>query len=466
MYIHITYCIFHSVSILASAAKVGAVINDTTCQYDGMVGNVQRNESDTFSNWVRPDSTPCEPGYFLTFCEIDDSPKIFSVRKESIEVDVQDILYLWTNFGIDIWMYFLISITLCAAMLMMLSSSDIHLKSIEIFFDSFWNYFMLFVDQAATIFLPLPSALVLWSCICTAFFYAIHLVLLGTLSTDLTVPIRLRSIESLQNLLYDEEFNHTQPVIFRQLNKYSMLKNSRHGTDERVLFEKIIANNTVGVREFPLKKPQSLLTSFFGLVGKAIAGEIAIIENSEIFLMALIYGLCYFDPDLIGKITPAKDTISQSVMSMLMSKKTPSSLRKFAEYRLLASGEAALMKGSAKTLGKSMLESAANIPLSTKGFICGERFEHTFKEEMDLPWQPLTMDPFKRMIRICLGFFLLGFIILIFEKVHKHSKGRKRNVRKNIRKVTTYRMKDTAILGTKNTEFKRPVRSRKLVCPD
>lgn len=83
-------------------AKIGEVINDETCEYDGFIGAVQRNETNSFLQFVRPDSTPCEPGYFITFSELDDSPKIYSVRPASKEIGVHDILYLWTNFDADV----------------------------------------------------------------------------------------------------------------------------------------------------------------------------------------------------------------------------------------------------------------------------------------------------------------------------------------------------------------------------
>ena len=97
----------NSVTVIKSELKIGEVINDTTCEYDGMIGNVQRNEADTFIQFVRPDSTPCEPGVLLTFSELDDSPRIYSVRQTSNKYDVRDILYLWTNFDDDVWFYFL-----------------------------------------------------------------------------------------------------------------------------------------------------------------------------------------------------------------------------------------------------------------------------------------------------------------------------------------------------------------------
>ena len=65
---------------MIGSQKIGEVVNETSCEYDGFIGMVQKNEVDIFTQFVRPDSTPCEPGIFMTFFEIDDSPRIYSLR--------------------------------------------------------------------------------------------------------------------------------------------------------------------------------------------------------------------------------------------------------------------------------------------------------------------------------------------------------------------------------------------------
>ena len=288
---------------------------------------------------------------------------------------------------------------------------------VGMFIDSMWNYFMLSVDMAASMILPYKSAVILWTSIVITFFYALHMVLMGTLSTDLTVPVTFQTIEYLKDLLYDPEFNDTQPIIFKQMNMYSLLKNSRNGTDANVLFEKIRRNES-SVVTVDVKDIQGGMATVFGLIEKAVDGEVAVIENSQMVDLALIHMACYFNPDLIGKIKPANDIISQSMMSLLMSKETPKSVRKLIQYKLMTASEVSLLRSSISSQGKTMLATVAQLQITTKGLICGEKFDHTFWHELDLPWDYFTLKPFVRLIRICLGFMVLGFTILVMEYVY------------------------------------------------
>ena len=70
------------------------VINSTTGEYDGMIGCVQRDEVDCMTQFVRSDSTPFEPGFFLTFSSFYDEPRIHSMKPQRIAPKTLDILYL------------------------------------------------------------------------------------------------------------------------------------------------------------------------------------------------------------------------------------------------------------------------------------------------------------------------------------------------------------------------------------
>ena len=306
--------------------KIGELVNGPT-NYDGLIGMVQRNEIDTFIPGVRPDSVPYEPGTFLTFSEFDDSPRIYSLRTEPDEKIVLDILYLWTNFDIDIWQFFLFILILCVIMFEIIAIVLIRKVSIrkirKRFLNSVWSHFMLFVDLAPNQILPFPSATVLWTIICLAMFYAVHMVLMGTLSTDLTVPIVAPSIESLRDLLYEPKFRKFQPVIFRQLNMYSVLKNSRPKTDERVLFERIMAHPNESIRDIDTDHMERVAPVVLGVIDSIVHEKIVIIENSQSVGTMVIHSACYVRPELVSVLKPAKDTISQSILSVLMSKLTP-----------------------------------------------------------------------------------------------------------------------------------------------
>lgn len=176
-------------------------------------------------------------------------------------------------------------------------------------------------------------------------------------------------------------------------------------------------------------------------------GEVTLIANSQIVDLALIHLACYFNPDLISLIKPANDIISQSMVSLLMLKETPKLVRKFIQYKLVTASELSLMRARVSLQWKTMLTTSAQLKITTKGLICGEKLDHTFWRELSLPWNPLTLQPFVRLIQICLGFMVLGFIILVMEYVYPKLIDTKKGVSKKVvaptRKVNTHRTKET-----------------------
>lgn len=120
---------------------------------------------------------------------------------------------------------------------------------------------------------------------------------MGTLSTDLTVPIIERSIETLNDLLCDSEFDDIESVISNQLNMYSMLKNSRNGTSQYVLYERIKSNESLHTVGSYMARPSGEIFS------KLLASEsIAVIENSHLISFYLRDIGCYVNTDVRSRV--------------------------------------------------------------------------------------------------------------------------------------------------------------------
>lgn len=57
-----------------------------------------------------------------------------------------------------------------------------------------------------------------------------------------------------------------------------------------------------------------------------------------------------------------------------------------------------------------------SIPLSLDGMICAEKIRGTFVGNLDSSWEILSLEPFKRLIRICFGMVTFPGIILLIER--------------------------------------------------
>lgn len=152
---------------------------------------------------------------------------------------------------------------------------------------------MLGVDLAPTSTGKGISTAVLWTSIVIAFFYAFHIILLSTLSTDLMILTIKPTIETLHDLLYDSSFNVT-PMIIRNLNMYSVLSRTMIGTDENILFNRLLNNDTgqIIVCDPNFENISSLMNVLKYIFDRVQMGYVALVENSHYFML-LSHMLCY-----------------------------------------------------------------------------------------------------------------------------------------------------------------------------
>lgn len=115
-------------------------------------------------------------------------------------------------------------------------------------------------------------------------------------------------------------------------------------------------------------------------------------------------------------IKPSSEVFAQSMISNLLSKETPPEARALYQHRVTGLCEFGLMKGTCQTVAKNILK-IVGLTISTKGQICADKFSLSYKRELDLPWLPFTLEPFKRLIRLCLGSIAFALMVLVVGKV-------------------------------------------------
>lgn len=419
-----------SATIQVSSAKIGEM-DPMTGFYDGMIGFVQRNETNTFIQTVRTDSTPNKPGIFVPFPGMHDSPKIYS-QKPKVETFIfSDVLYLWTNFTIETWYYFLISFITSSLLFLFFrillgEKIDKVSKMITSCFNYYWNYFMLFVGHSPTTIDSYQSSNILWTFITLAIFYGIHTILMGTLSTDFVVLKTNQSIETLYNFLNEEQFQNITPIIIRNLNMYSVLRNSLPGTNEGKLFQ-MLSNNQSGeivVCDLTTTNPEALqkaLNILFSILNNVVEGKSILIENSFYFDIGSPF-LCALKPEIVSRIKASKEIILPSSLSFLVSKSTPIEAVKLFKHRMTSYAE----MGARIAIGKLMPYEASDLDLipsvSIKSLICSETIENIlWFDGLNLDWAPVKIDSFHRFLLMCFILVIIALIVLIIEHLWKHS---------------------------------------------
>lgn len=413
----------YSYSLMACGKEgLGGIINESTESYNGMIGCVQRGEA-IITQFVRPDSVPFEPGIFVAYSTYAETPKIYSMKPERIPSNTLDILYLWTNLDSQSWLYFIYTLTLTTILMIFINQIFLPTKNSVLLYISvhwLWKYFQFSVRIFNWKTLMFSQFLLITSTV-ISIFYGYHLIFMNTLSSDLTVSVVPRSIESLRDLLYDPQFQNVTPVIFGALNMPNLLKNSRIGTDEHVLYQKIFSDkkNSIIDIDFYNTNTQHLASKMSEVLKKTAQGLSIIIENSDYISLGIKYVGCFTEPEMCNRISRTKDAISPSPLMFLVSKTiTPDYLKLFT-YRMTTMSEFRTVEGYARTIAPIARESLfGKSQQNVEAIICIEKLENNYLESLNLPWKKFTLTPFERMLKFLTYFMSLAFFILLIEMVY------------------------------------------------
>lgn len=104
------------------------------------------------------------------------------------------------------------------------------------------------------------------------------------------------------------------------------------------------------------------------------------------------------------------------MLATLFSKETPVEARALYQHHVTGSCEFGIMKGTSQIIAENFLNALMFDGL-TKGQICAEKFSLSHKREFFLPWLPFTLEPFKCLIRVCLGWFVFALMVLIVREI-------------------------------------------------
>ena len=277
-------------------------------------------------------------------------------------------------------------------------------------FEYLWNYFMLSVDIAPeSIGDSFPTS-ILWTSIVVAFFYAFHMILINIISTDLMVLTIKPTIETLADLLYDESFN-VSPMIIRNLNMYNVLNNAENGTDERLLFDRLVNNET---GKIIVSETETTFIVFQFVLEQVKNGYAALIENSRYFTMSS-YSLCSMYPHIMDGIQSSSEIILPSALSLLVSKNTPEAAIEIFKHRVLSASEMDVLEGTAIIYSSALSYLGYSSNSSIDSMICEEKISKTYRNELDLSWEPLSLESYQKLFKICYIVFFIAFVSLLYE---------------------------------------------------
>ena len=310
--------------------------------YDGLIGLVQRKEVDAIVTPVRYDSTPHEPGKFILHFDpisaiyIYSTPKFFSRFVCKIEHCNSFVIFktIYMRFSEIICCNILISL-----LIVVISSTFVQMT----FFDSVINvkacvqsvfssvYFVCKVNmkQAKRWTLKRIKSVNLIFLIITILTFFMSLISLHFFRELLFPFWGFQSfLSSISVLLHDPKYSNVKPVMSNHGQVESVLRLSRHGTDEKSIFEKMSDRSIFSYAEmFAELNEQSQRRGGFH---DFMYGKLAVIEERSV-ANRLIPALCQIFPDF--DIRRSNYPILPAAQALLLSSELDYKTVKLIAYR-------------------------------------------------------------------------------------------------------------------------------------
>lgn len=392
---------------------------DENGTYDGAIGQIQSNELNTFQFFFPYDSVPYEPGIFVQSPVAAFTPHIYSGKINGSQQFGLQVQYLIHNFSFTIWLYWIISLTICSITIIAIIFFKSEMQELKIrkilkrFAYSYWNYIMLAFDMAPSVVSNKLSCSIIWTCIVLAIYYGIHMVFMSTFSADLSAKSPDFWIDSLDDLLFDPSFQSIRPTIFRMMNTYRALSQSIPGSKERIVLDR--AKKLGGLEVVDIKDHQQIFFKARGYLAGLQKREIAIIEDNFMVDNMVAKAACFMLPELVDGMVKSQYPVYNVPNAMILSKSTHPEVVKLFEYRSVNSVEFGIQDGTLRHYEKNMKQ-LIGVQGSMRGLLCELQFLNIIHKENDQEWLPLPFHFFEQFFISCSTILLASFFVLMFEK--------------------------------------------------
>lgn len=295
-------------------------------------------------------------------------------------------------------------------------------QSTRALLETWWDYFMLFVDLAPTDVSNFVCIQVLWVTIVLAVYYSIHMILYNTQSADMSVTTPGATIKTMNDLLHEEEFKSVKPMIANFNSMVTVLSKSEEGTDSRRMYDKIVSEGGVLDVE-PWKKDYEHIKQAQKIWYQMLDGLVAVIEDSSVLVSYVKHTAYHNNAKLTRRLKISQQVISPGLKGRIVSHDTNYEVYKLYEFRSRALYDLGLAEGEVQYFKTTMFPGYWNVELRGSGFECEESFLGTlikeFHEELPLPF-PITF--YFKLMHVNFILILIAMISLFIEIVYSKGK--------------------------------------------
>lgn len=109
------------------------------------------------------------------------------------------------------------------------------------------------------------------------------------------------------------------------------------------------------------------------------------------------------------------EIILPSALSFLVSRHTPEAAIEIFKHRAFSVSEMDILEGIARIYSSALSYMGYFSNSSVDCIICEEKISKTYRNELDLSWNSLPLEPFQKLFKICYIIFFIAFLSLLYE---------------------------------------------------
>lgn len=391
---------------------------DVNGTYDGLVGNIQRNEQDIAFVFVRPDSLPFEPGKITPPFGPADAV-IISHRNASKEtvyelthfLALDDTVYIYSGF----YLFFIFAFfyTFCETFLITKQFNlSILFKKYQ---ETVFKIISLLADQE-NFQTVTNSGMILALSVCLFSFMGIHAILLNNISADLVVNVKPQLVNSLDDLLA----RPIQPIIVKKLFIYQLLKAAPENSNLHKLWLKI-NEKPEGLFDYDIANAAESFPKTHHLLKRINQSDSALILPNIFIDTTFKPYMCTFFYKYTVQFKVSDELFAPGLLTGIMSHKTHPYVEKVINYLLRTLFENELMMGASKlstaNMGEMVTMMGQNYKYNGKVIQCIE--SRNENQQDTAKFSVLKLQDFSTLFRAYLLLSLLALIPHLIDGVMK-----------------------------------------------
>ena len=275
---------------------------------------------------------------------------------------------------------------------------------------STWHILELLVNQENWT-LSLTFQKTMWLFYCVGYFVLIFGFLMNLMSTDQTVSVNAKQIDSLDDLLYqDSSKDRIVAVLIKELYLYDRLKNARKGSKLNTLYD--LMNKTASYSFVTMPTSQVDETKSMKVISDLFDRKAVFLQSKSVVNSLTMTSACITNPTEAGKFYISKNTFAHGTLNSMLNKRTEPRLKAYLKYRHTNAFEMGLVGEMYKHMVRNLIFAFIQMTPSDTTYKCLD----SMGKENQIPGnEPLKIINFRKLRHCCVISLITALLVLSME---------------------------------------------------